>query len=317
MREFVMRSDLTRLKVVGVNGVRHKDPARPRQTVLRRALSCVLSGALLLHGLASPQSALGQGADSARKSTASRHSPLFTATDLFVAGGFAATTIALFPVDEHLAKRLQNPGTQANRFLHHAATDFEWFGSTGPFIIGGSLYAIGMLGHHGELADLGWHGVEAAIVADGATFVLKGMLGRSRPFVSRDTSPRDFHFAGGFGKDDRRSFPSGHTTTAFAVAAAVTGEAQRHWPTQWWSTWLVAPAMYGGATMVGAARMYHNVHWASDVAMGAAIGTFTGRKLVQFNHAHPRNLIDRTILRTAVIPNGRGGYSVAWSASVP
>ena len=286
-------------------------------TALHRALSCALPGAFLLQGLVCPHWALGQAGDTASKTTASRPSPLFTATDLFVAGGFAATTIALFPLDEHVAKRLQNPGTQANRFLHHAATDFEWFGSTGPFIIGGSLYAIGMLGHHDELSDLGWHGVEAAIVADGASLILKGMLGRSRPFVSRDTSPRDFHFAGGFGKDDRQSFPSGHTTTAFAVAAAVTSETRRHWPTQWWSAWLVAPAMYGGATMVGAARMYHNVHWASDVAMGAAIGTFAGRKVVQFNHAHPHNLIDRTILRTAVIPNGHSGYSVVWSAQLP
>lgn len=285
--------------------------------VSHRVLSCALLGAFLLHGLASTPSALGQGPDSARKSIPAPRTPLFTKTDLLVAGGFIASTIALFPLDEHVAVRLQNPGTQADRFLHHAATDFEWFGSTGPFIIGGSLYAIGMLGHHGELADLGWHGVEAAIVADGATVVLKGMLGRSRPFVSRDTSPRDFRFAGGFGKDDRQSFPSGHTTTAFAVAAAVTSEAQRHWPTQWWSTWLVAPAMYGGATMVGAARMYHNDHWASDVAMGAAIGTFTGRKLVQFNHAHRNNWIDRMVLRTAVVPNESGGFSAMWSASVP
>lgn len=273
--------------------------------------------AMLMAGIVAPPAAVAQRADSVTSAPRSKPTPLFTATDMFVAGGFVAGTVALFPLDEHIATRLQNPSAQANRFLHHAATDFEWFGSTGPYIIGGSLYAIGMLGHHSEIADLGWHGVEAAIVADGATFVLKGVLGRGRPFISGDTNPHDFHFGHGFGNDDRQSFPSGHTTTAFAVAAAVTSEARRHWPTQWWSTWLVAPAMYGGATMVGAARMYHNVHWASDVAVGAAIGTFTGRKLVQFNHAYPHNLIDRTILRTAVVPNGNGGLAVLWSAPVP
>lgn len=69
--------------------------------------------------------------------------------------------------------------------------------------------------------------------------------------------------------------------------------------------------------MVGAARMYHNDHWASDVALGAAIGTFAGRTLVQYNHAHPNNIIDRTILRTAVVPNGDRGFSLVWSARVP
>ena len=69
--------------------------------------------------------------------------------------------------------------------------------------------------------------------------------------------------------------------------------------------------------MVGAARMYHNVHWASDVALGAAIGTFAGRKLVQFNHAHPDNILDRTILRTTVVPNSDRGFSLVWLAPVP
>ena len=287
----------------------------PRHKRLQR-IRTLLFGVLLCGPIA-PVSAVAQRPDSVMKAPRSKPSPLFTTKDVLIAGGFAAATVALFPLDEHIATQLQNPSAQTNRFLHHAATDFEWFGSTGPFIIGGSLYATGMLTHHNELADLGWHGVEAAIVADGVTFILKGMLGRGRPFASGDTNPRDFHFAGGFGKDERQSFPSGHTPTAFAVAAAVTSEAQRHWPTQWWSTWLVAPAMYGGATMVGAARMYHNVHWASDVATGAAIGTFTGRKLVQFNHAHPNNWIDRMVLRTAIVPNESGGFSAIWWAPVP
>lgn len=291
--------------------------ATPAPKYVRQQNIRALLFAVLLCGTIAPAPAIGQQPDSITKAPRSKPSPLFTTKDVAVAGGFAAATVALFPLDEHIATRLQNPSAQANRFLHHAATDFEWFGSTGPFIIGGSLYAAGMLTRHNELADLGWHGVEAAIVADGVTLMLKGMLGRGRPFASGDTNPRDFHFGGGFGKDDRQSFPSGHTTTAFAVAAAVTSEAQRHWPTKWWSTWLIAPAMYGGATMVGAARMYHNVHWASDVAMGAAIGTFTGRKLVQYNHAHPRNLIDRTILRTAVVPTSDGGFAIVWSAQAP
>ena len=44
--------------------------------------------------------------------------------------------------------------------------------------------------------------------------------------------------------------------------------------------------MYGGATLVGLSRMYNNAHWASDVTLGAAIGTFSGIKVVRFNHSH-------------------------------
>jgi membrane-associated phospholipid phosphatase len=73
--------------------------------------------------------------------------------------------------------------------------------------------------------------------------------------------------------------------------------------------------MYGGATMVGLSRMYHNKHWASDVVLGAAIGTFSGLKVVQYTHNHPKNRLDRIMLRTAVAPDGRGGMVLAWTAS--
>ncbi|HEU4563201.1 MAG TPA: phosphatase PAP2 family protein, partial [Gemmatimonadaceae bacterium] len=96
----------------------------------------------------------------------------------------------------------------------------------------------------------------------------------------------------------------------FAAAAAVTEETSRWWPS---STWIVGPLMYGGATMVGLSRMYHNKHWASDVVLGAAIGTFSGLKVVQYAHGHPTNRLDRIMLRTAVVPV-QGGMMVVWRA---
>ncbi len=62
-------------------------------------------------------------------------------------------------------------------------------------------------------------------------------------------------------------------------------------------TWYVAPVLYGGATLVGLSRMYHNKHWASDVVLGAAIGTFSGLKVVRYSHAHPDNPVDKVLLR--------------------
>jgi hypothetical protein len=45
--------------------------------------------------------------------------------------------------------------------------------------------------------------------------------------------------------------------------------------------------------------MYEDKHWASDVVMGAAIGTFAGLKVVRFNHTHEGNRIDRWLLGTS------------------
>jgi membrane-associated phospholipid phosphatase len=246
----------------------------------------------------------------AKADSAKTPAPLFTTKDFIVAGAFTGGMIAMFPLDKRLAKHLTNPGARANKFFKDASTDVEWIASPGAYFIGGSLYAVGRLGHFERVADLGWHGTEAVFVADALTYLLKGVNGRSRPYVSNDTNPHDYKFFKGFGDGSRQSFPSGHATSAFAAAAAVTAETGTWWPG---SKWVIGPVMYGGATMVGLSRMYHNKHWASDVVLGAAIGTFSGWKIVQYSHAHP-NPLDRAVLgHVAVTPTGNGQWAVAWS----
>src|SRR5215213_2844889 len=239
-----------------------------------------------------------------------KQAPFFTKKDVVLAGLFAGATVLALPVDKHAAQELRNPSAQANDFLRHTSTGVEYIASPGAYVIGGTLLAIGKVGRFERVADLGWHGTTAVLFSQGITSILKGVVGRGRPFLSNGEDPDDFHPGRGFGTGDWTSFPSGHTATAFAAAAAVTNETTRWWPK---STWIVGPLMYGGATAVGLSRMYHSRHWASDVALGAAIGTFSGRKWVQYAHGHPNNRLDRLILSTAVIPNGRGGALVSVS----
>ena len=58
---------------------------------------------------------------------------------------------------------------------------------------------------------------------------------------------------------------------------------------------MIAPIAYGAATLVGVGRVFHDKHWASDIVMGAAVGTLTARTVVRWQHAHPRNTIDRLL----------------------
>jgi membrane-associated phospholipid phosphatase len=263
---------------------------------IREACSVV---ALLATFYSSTAAAQATSTDSSISSPA-----LFTVRDALIGAGFAAVTVAMFPLDKSIARRLNIESSRTNRFLSRSSKGVEYIADPGAIVIGSGLYLFGRFTHHPDIEDLGWHGTEAVILGSGITALLKGLTGRARPYAAGDTNAHDFKFAKGFTNSRRQSFPSGHTTAAFAAASAVTSETERIWPNH---TWLVAPAMYGGATLVGLSRMYHDKHWASDVVLGAAVGTFSGLKVVRYTHAHPQNFLDRAILRIGAAPNPLGG----------
>lgn len=260
------------------------------------AALCVVVGSTIAP-FATPLAA--QPADTSTVST----EPLFTQRDLLIAGGFVAATVALYPADRALAREIQRDPLQNNHFLTESADFFDFMGTKGSVYIGTSMYVVGRIARIDRMADLGLHGTESLYLAQTLVKLVKGLAGRARPAVDID-DPRSFKLGRGFRDQDHyRSFPSGHSGMAFAAAAAVTSETSKWWPK---STWYIAPVMYGGAALVAVSRMYDNRHWASDVVLGAAIGTFSGLKVVRYHHTHPNNRIDRWLLSTTVIPGGRG-----------
>lgn len=296
----------------------HVETHTPVRTVtLRVAPLIVFAGALALAPCAvGQQPLLVSNADSAVTVRAdpldASAKTLFTYRDAVLAGGFAVLTVAMFPIDRSLATRLQDSSTQASHLIKNATRDVQFIADPGSVFIGVGLYGVGRVAHWQNVADLGLHGTEAVILSGSITALLKGVAGRGRPYVSGDTNPHDFKFGRGFGDGQYQSFPSGHATVAFAAAAAVTSESRRWWPHE---QWIVAPVMYGGATLVGLSRMYNNAHWASDVALGAAIGTFSGIKVVRYSHAHPNNFIDRALLHVSVAPSNNRGVRLAVTSS--
>ena len=246
------------------------------------------------------------------------HVPLFTWNDAALAGFFVLGTVALRPVDKSFAERLQNKNNQTNRFLHDVATGVRTIAEPGSFLIGSTFYILGRASHQRDMADLGLHGTEAVVVASGVAVLLKGAFGRARPYVHPPTDstgfdPNSWQLGRGYTQEQYRSFPSGHTVAAFAAAAAVVNETSRWWPS--WK-WAIGPAMFGGAALVGVSRMYDNKHWASDVMMGAAIGTFAGNKVVRYHHrTHPGNKFDKWLLSASITPSSNGGLSFGWTVS--
>jgi membrane-associated phospholipid phosphatase len=236
---------------------------------------------------------------------------LFTWRDAVLAGGFVGLTIGMFPLDKSTAQEFRDSTSQASQFFKSGSKLVQYVADPGSIIIGATMYGVGRLANWRTVEDLGLHGTEAVVVGGTTTALLKGLLGRARPHVVGDTIVDSFAFGRGFRRGNAyMSFPSGHATVAFAAAAAVTSETQRIWPHH---TWLVAPVMYGGATLVGLSRIYNNAHWASDVALGAAIGTFSGIKVVRYSHGHTDNFVDRWLLGVRPMAAPDGEPAIGWS----
>ena len=126
------------------------------------------------------------------------------------------------------------------------------------------------------------------VAALGVVYALKGTLRRPRPYrTMTEIVPRDRHHVGD-DVFDPNSFPSGHAAMSFAVATSLTlSDGRWAFPALAWAT----------ATSVS--RVWHGVHYPSDVLVGAAIGA------------------GAAFGAQALLPSGGGGEATAFRVVVP
>lgn len=132
--------------------------------------------------------------------------------------------------------------------------------------------------------DLGLMYAETLLLQNGLTALVKGLVRRPRPFAyNGDPSiPEELRRS----QHTVRSFPSGHTSTAFA-AAVFAGEVyarlhpddpSRHW-------------VRGGGLVAAAATAWLRVaagrHFPSDVVAGAALGALVGWAVPRMHEVEP------------------------------
>jgi undecaprenyl-diphosphatase len=98
----------------------------------------------------------------------------------------------------------------------------------------------------------------AAFAADSASFGVKDLVHRTRPFVAHPQIHPLYVV-------HSSSFPAGHAATAFAGATLLSYVAPR-----------AAPAVIVLALLIAFSRVYVGVHYPSDVLAGAAIGASVG-----------------------------------------
>lgn len=158
-----------------------------------------------------------------------------------------------------------------NKFAQSNISDFndklfsidKVYGSGYTLIGIGGLYGYGLIFNNVPVRKLGLETIEAVGYAGIITTVLKSIVGRSRPYTNEGKAhfrPFNVHAA-------YTSFPSGHSTVAFAVSTVLANNTD--------NTYLKI-LCYTASTLVVASRIYHNAHWLSDTIAGSAIGYFVG-----------------------------------------
>ena len=283
----------------------------PRNARLPRRLRA-LALALLAAG---PLAAQGTS-DSLRLS----RQPLFTGRDAWVAlGTVAGTALLMATVDEPIARAITDSASRAERpFLRDAAKTVKLVNERSLFAVSAGAWLVGLGTRTEGMARFGLHSMEAILATAALHTVVKGGLGRARPFITREAGgydALDFNPGKGFSDPEFRSMPSLHVGGTIAFATVLSDELDRWRPGQY--RW-VRPVLYTAGTLPGFARMYTDKHWASDVLFGAVSGYLVAQKVSRYTRTHPTNRVDRWLLRDAALRTGaRGEFRVGWEIATP
>lgn len=196
------------------------------------------------------------------------------------AGVVTALTFADPPV-QRFALRLRN----ANGGLRRVSRTITNFGGPYEFYTLGALGAYGFIFKNQKMKTTTLLATQSYITGLAVESVMKYLTGRTRPsFYDPNTVAKPM-FKGPFAKSidytgakTNSSFPSGHTTVAFAAATVYAME-YKNKP-------LIPILSYSAASLIGLSRITENKHWLTDVVVGAALGYLTGRQVVNNYHRY-------------------------------
>jgi membrane-associated phospholipid phosphatase len=186
--------------------------------------------------------------------------------------GIVAGTALIMTQDAWIQTVVQK---NQNKFMDWASVNgLERLGSgvyTLPAL--GILYGVGAITKNDRARYTALKGVEAYVIGFAAAQIMKQLTHRHRPY--QDDPPNPNLWDGPFQPISNSSFPSGHSTVAFAVATVVA--------TSYSKTIWVPIVCYTLAGLTAASRIYQNDHWLSDVFVGSALGYAIGRTIMN-NH---------------------------------
>jgi len=211
-----------------------------------------------------------------------------TRKDWITTGKFAVVAGGVALLDKPIQRRALNLRNHSPA-LQKISRQVTNFGGAYEAYTLGALGAYGFIFRNEKMKTTTLLASQAYITGGAIESVLKYLSGRQRPYITDSTKLQASPiFHGPFyktpldpnGKKTNSSFPSGHTTVAFAAATVYAME-YRNKP-------LVPILAYSAATLIGLSRLTENKHWATDVLTGAAVGYLMGRLIVNNYHRYAK-----------------------------
>ena len=213
------------------------------------------------------------GSDFKQEVTGPFHSSTATWTKV---GAFAVLETGMFLLDKDVQRKATDLMRRNGKLrgLSHYITNF------GGDYEAYTLAALGLYSlvfRNEKLKTTTLLATQSYIVGATMETLIKILTGRERPNGAASNPSAAFRGPNwSFSPTNTTSFPSGHTTVAFAAATVFALE-YRDRP-------LVPVMAYSAATLVGLSRITENAHWLSDVFAGAALGYVTGLQVVRNYH---------------------------------
>ncbi|HLJ15605.1 MAG TPA: capsule assembly Wzi family protein [Bryobacteraceae bacterium] len=174
---------------------------------------------------------------------------------------FGAIAAASLESDTHVSRALTHSPSRVSKSSTFSNYGIAAFGGAT-----GGLYVLGKLTHDDHQQETALLAGEAAVNAVGVTTALQYAFGRQRPL---DGTGEGSFWHGG------TSFPSDHSTAAWAVASVLAHE----YPGP-----LTKILAYGLASAVSVSRVTGKDHFPTDVLVGGAIGYFMGQYVYRAHH---------------------------------
>ncbi len=207
--------------------------------------------------------------------------------DWLNAGGFVLLEYGLSFTDKSIqSNALQfRTGSKAVRDISNYVTQFGGLYEVYTLV---GMGAYGFIFKKNKMLTTTFLATQAYITGEAVSGLVKFITGRQRPdyYTSANAGPEP-GFHGPFsgikdlsGNKINSSFPSGHTTVAFAAATVFAME-YKDKP-------LIPIISYTAATLIGLSRITENRHWFTDVLAGAVLGFFTGKQVVDNYHRYAK-----------------------------